>query len=365
MHRILIHKIDHIGDTLLATPAIRALKESFPEAAITALVTPLTKPVLEGNLDINELIIFDKEGAHKTKKAVASFNADIQKKSFDTIISFSAATKDYHMIKQFGGSVRAAPVYNNMWHAKFVSRFTLTKRILIEDDPGKFISNPYPIKHEILQNLLVVEALGAKAPKDPRLILPVGEEDKVWAKEQIISLPLSLKTSRIVGVQLSSRWFWPPVQQKGVAHLLATLTKFYPAGFFIIFHDESEKEMANALMSVEISRNMKYFPPLPLKRYAAMIKHCHAIVTMHSGTTHIAGAMGVPVVVVFRSKWFEYFSIKEAPWKIPYAIIKKPWDGPVPNEMDENKLENSINLHSREAADRLQTLLIDLEEHPY
>ena len=59
MRSILIHKIDHIGDTLLATPAIRALRESFPLSEITAIVTPLTKDVLDGNTDINNMVLFD------------------------------------------------------------------------------------------------------------------------------------------------------------------------------------------------------------------------------------------------------------------------------------------------------------------
>ncbi len=57
-NRFLIVSTTGLGDTLWATPAIRALREKNPEAYIGCLTTPLGAEVLSGNQNLNELFIF-------------------------------------------------------------------------------------------------------------------------------------------------------------------------------------------------------------------------------------------------------------------------------------------------------------------
>lgn len=363
MRRVLIHKLDHIGDTLLATPAIRALRRSFPGAELSALVTPLTQPVLDGNPDLNELILFDPEGLHKGRKTVAAFAAGLRDRHFDLIVCFSAAVRDYRLVKRFGGGERVAPVYRRMWASRVTSLFTLSRRVLIQDDPGDYLANPFPLRHEVEQNLEVVKAVGVLPPDDPRLILPVPEEEEAAARERMKTLPFPTRTSRIIGVQLSKRWFWPTLQVAGMVNLLETLVKFYPTGYFLLFHHPADSPLAREIRErVPPRNNVEFLPPVPLKRYAALLKQCHAVVTMHSGTTHVAAAVGVPAVVVFPHKWFDYFSIREAPWKVPHEIVKRPWDPPLPRDLDSSKLGSAMGLHSREVVDRLQRLLVNQQD---
>jgi heptosyltransferase-2/heptosyltransferase-3 len=53
--RILLIKPDHLGDVLLATPALRLLRQQSPRADIVALVGPWSVPVLAGNSSLNRL----------------------------------------------------------------------------------------------------------------------------------------------------------------------------------------------------------------------------------------------------------------------------------------------------------------------
>ncbi len=53
--RILVIRPDHIGDVLLITPALRLLRQAFPEAEITALVGPWSKAVLAENPHIDRI----------------------------------------------------------------------------------------------------------------------------------------------------------------------------------------------------------------------------------------------------------------------------------------------------------------------
>ena len=56
VQRILLIKPDHLGDLLLATPALRWLRQTLPSARITALVGPWSSRIWLGNPDLDELI---------------------------------------------------------------------------------------------------------------------------------------------------------------------------------------------------------------------------------------------------------------------------------------------------------------------
>ena len=62
---ILIVRTDRIGDVVLTTPAIEALRRAYPKARISIMVNPLTRDLVDGNPYLNEVIIYDKKDRHK------------------------------------------------------------------------------------------------------------------------------------------------------------------------------------------------------------------------------------------------------------------------------------------------------------
>src|SRR5438105_11066665 len=57
---ILVIKMAGIGDLLLATPALRALRETYPQARIDLLVTPASAGILDGWNVLDRIIVLDK-----------------------------------------------------------------------------------------------------------------------------------------------------------------------------------------------------------------------------------------------------------------------------------------------------------------
>ena len=60
MHNILIIKLRYIGDVLLATPTVRAIKAARPDVRVTMMVNRGTEDVLSGNPDLDEIMVLDK-----------------------------------------------------------------------------------------------------------------------------------------------------------------------------------------------------------------------------------------------------------------------------------------------------------------
>ena len=58
--KILIIKLRHIGDVLLSTPVLRALRDAFPDAQLTMLVNRGTEGVLAHHPDVNEVLCLEK-----------------------------------------------------------------------------------------------------------------------------------------------------------------------------------------------------------------------------------------------------------------------------------------------------------------
>jgi len=63
--RICILKIVGMGDTVLLLPIIHLLKKTLPDYRISAVVTPVTRPLFADNPDIDEIILYDILGADR------------------------------------------------------------------------------------------------------------------------------------------------------------------------------------------------------------------------------------------------------------------------------------------------------------
>ena len=58
--RILVVRRDNIGDLILTTPLLHALRRARPQAHIAALVNSYNAPVLDGNPDVDAVHVYDK-----------------------------------------------------------------------------------------------------------------------------------------------------------------------------------------------------------------------------------------------------------------------------------------------------------------
>jgi len=81
LRNILFLRFDRIGDMVLSTPAIRALKEGVPGAKVSVLASSLNKEILLGNPFVDDIMVYA-NGLFKTIKMIR----DLRKRSFDLVI---------------------------------------------------------------------------------------------------------------------------------------------------------------------------------------------------------------------------------------------------------------------------------------
>src|SRR4051812_6813500 len=86
--RILLLMLLPIGDTLFATPAVRALRKRYPDAHITALVYPTNVGILENNRDIDDFIYWPTRQTWPGFIAVARLFWGLRRRQFDLAVEF-------------------------------------------------------------------------------------------------------------------------------------------------------------------------------------------------------------------------------------------------------------------------------------
>ncbi len=85
--RILLVQTAFLGDVVLTTPMIRELRRRIPEAHIAVVVNPAGAPVLMPNPDVNEVLVIDKKGRHRSWRGMWSFAKKLRDGRFDLLLS--------------------------------------------------------------------------------------------------------------------------------------------------------------------------------------------------------------------------------------------------------------------------------------
>ena len=149
--KILVLCLPGLGDTLMFTPALRALRAHFPQAQITAIVMYKSSyDVLEGNPHVDEVILWEfiKKGFLKS----VAFMLKLRRERFDvSIIAFPANRLQYNLVSFLAGArLRIGHRYQhqNLIHLPF-----LNHRTILESDA----------LHNVEENLKLLEFLGIKA----------------------------------------------------------------------------------------------------------------------------------------------------------------------------------------------------------
>ncbi len=83
VRHLLIRSTNWIGDAVMTTPAVRAIRRQFPSTEISILVKPWVAPVFESSPYVDRLVIYDIEGKHKGFAGKLRLARDLRRLHFD------------------------------------------------------------------------------------------------------------------------------------------------------------------------------------------------------------------------------------------------------------------------------------------
>ncbi len=279
---ILVLKPCCLGDVLMATAALGALRRAYPSAKITVATTPWARPALQGNPDIDGVLPFPEADGMGRFAALRGFAGNIKARGFDVALVLDRSPL-VSMVPLWSG----IPIRAGLDSAG--RGFSLTHKVQVK-----------PLRHEARLYLDVVEALGV-TPDSPSLTYAVVAEDAAWAEN-------ILPPDRT----------WVAVHPGGGVNPGSTLTgKRWPAGRFseVVgrlldaghnialvggIDDRPLIEDVNAKVRVsEVGRIMDLAGSTSFGQLAAILKRCALFLGNDTGPMHLAVAVGTPVVAVF------------------------------------------------------------------
>ncbi|MDD5449865.1 MAG: lipopolysaccharide heptosyltransferase II [Candidatus Omnitrophica bacterium] len=279
MKRILIVRTDRLGDVVLSTPVIKAVRKAYPDAFISMMVSSYAKDVVEGSPFLNKVIAFDKK-KHGGLFGTAAFVSKLRKNNFDTAFVLHPV-KRIHIILWLAGIKRRIG-YDKKWG------FLLTDRIPHKKQFGE--------KHEIDYNLDVIRSAGINTD-DKALYVPVRPEARSKVEAILKDNGFTDKDEFIVmhpGASCPSKR-WPAERFGWAADEL--IERFHKKVVVVAgtndskFAQETNYYIKNE--ALDLSGN------LSVAELAALLEKARLLISNDSGPVHIAVALGVPVVVIF------------------------------------------------------------------
>jgi heptosyltransferase III len=282
MNNILVIKLRYIGDVLLATPVLRALRERYPAARLTMMVSQGTEDVVKWNPDLNDVLVVERGGLGSQ---VRLFH-QIRQRRFDCVIDLTDGDRSAMLARYSGAPVRIGFNDEHRWRGRLYTS-------IVSAGPG--------IVHRVDRDLVALSPLGIAARSGP-LVLHTSKEDEETADRLLQELGVmgadGSPAKPLVLLHPGARYWFKAWPAERFATLADRLSETYGCQV-LIGGAVQESEIANAIANKSASRPISIAGRATLLQFASLVKRCRVFIGNDNGAMHIAAAIGTPVVGLF------------------------------------------------------------------
>lgn len=271
IRNILIIQTAFIGDVILATPVIEALKEALPDTHIDFLLRKGNESLMEGHPKINQVLIWDKKGGKY--KNLFNILKSIRKQRYTAVINLQrfGATG---FITAFSGAPVKIGFSKNPFSVFFTHR--------IKHRWGNFV-------HETERNLDLLQPIAGKV-KAPMKLYP-----SLKIAEQV--LPLQQKPYLCLAP--TSVWFTKQMPEEKWIEFINRVPEQYT---LYLLGAKSDAEACTRIANLSGNKNViNLCGKLNLLQSAVLMQGAKMNYVNDSAPLHLASAMNAPVTAIFCS----------------------------------------------------------------
>ena len=273
-------RLDRIGDVVLSTPVLAALRQQFPHAFIAMMVRPECRELVERHPALNEVLVYEKGGVHRSWRGTLRFARGLRRYAFDAALILHPSNRSHWIPWLARIPVRIGYDRKCAW--------LLTHRVPHRKQEGE--------RHEAVYSLQLLELFGIPVAT-PRASIPVHEAARRRMEELLTEA--SVQSSDVLVALhpsascISKRWM--PERFAAVADRLIDVHRVR------ICLVAGPEDVSSALGVLQAMRHpvVNLAGRLSLGELAAVLRRSRLLISNDSGPVHIAAAVGTPVVDIF------------------------------------------------------------------
>ncbi|HJU24635.1 MAG TPA: glycosyltransferase family 9 protein [Casimicrobiaceae bacterium] len=312
---ILAVRLDGIGDLLMTTPALHALRASAANRSLTLLTSPAAAPLARELPFVDEVIEFiapwmkPAETCRVGADEMLALVADLRAHAFDAAVIFTVCTQSAlpaALLLQLCGIPRRAAYCRENPYA-----------LLTDWRPEPDRDVRVGVRHEVQRQIDLVESLGVRVA-ERRLKFPVSEDARARMIAKVVDAGMDPARAWLVvhpGATAPSRRY-PAEKLSDAIAALGSDGRFQIA----IAGGHEDVSCAHALAT----RARDVVPlagRLDLSELAALIDAAEIVVCNNSAPAHIAAAVGTPVVDLYALT-----NPQHTPWHVAHRLLFRDVD---------------------------------------
>ena len=266
--RVLVVRLRSIGDTVLATPSLIALKRFLPDAQIDILLEDWVAPVLEGFDAVDNILTIGTDAASRLKTA-----RKIRRNKYDVVFNLHGGTTSVFFVQASGAKHRVG-------FSTYRYSFLLNHRL---PSPVEFWKQK--TLHSAEQQLALLGFVGVPVKDRPKTRLAVNSNFKFQISNYALLHPVAAFDTKQ----------WATENFARIAEFL------YERNYQIVaIATKKERRVLENLQKIS-NVPITIFDDLTLPEITALAARAELFVGNDSGIAHIAAAVNTPSVVIFGS----------------------------------------------------------------
>jgi heptosyltransferase-2 len=293
--KILIVQTSFLGDTILSTPVIAALKKIHPDSELWMMTTPLASSLVHRDPLLAGVIAYDKRKKDKGFKGLFDMAGRLKSMGFDLAYSLHRSYRTSFLLWTSG----------------------IPRRIGFSEAKLRFLYHETwprnPLDHDVLRNLSILKGHGEPQTfdTDMRLFAPLPEELGEEAGKAVLE-----NEDPYAVLVPGSAWETKMWHHEGFRR---TALHLMEKGFRVVLLGapedmETNRKVAEGIPVVDLAGKTSIADALYI------VKHAKLVVCNDSMSLHMASAFKIPTVVFFcaTSPSFGF-----GPWKNNAVVVEK------------------------------------------
>ncbi|MFI5390136.1 MAG: glycosyltransferase family 9 protein [Bacteriovoracales bacterium] len=293
--KFVINRSDAIGDLILTTPMAQAIKESFPSAHITFIISPKCQDILKHHPYVDEVIVLNPK--EKFLKRFLFLFKKLKGSNFYFFVGGSSLPNLVAALLRipFRGGIKSR------WPTFLLLNKGIRQR------------RSEVLKHEVEYNLDLLKPLNIPINDYSPKILLKNKERNPFEKEFIVVHP------GMTGHTLN----WP---SEYYAQFIEKMEMNFPDRFlYVISHTPSDEPYLKDVRNLKLGEKIHFFDGSKkgLENYMGILSYASLFLGPATGTTHIANALGVKQIAIYSPIKVQS-AFRWSPFEVENSLVLAP-----------------------------------------